>query len=45
MNDYMQIVLSKQGLRLALFSSDDELVAGLCKHGKLQVPLKKKLQI
>jgi len=37
MNDYMQIVLSKQGLRLALFSSEERLAAGPCQHGNLQL--------
>jgi hypothetical protein len=37
MNDCMQIVLSKQGLKLVLFCSDEKLVAGLCEHYKLQL--------
>jgi len=47
MNYYMQIVLSKQGLKLALFTSDEQLVAGPCKHVKLElrVPFKKKMAI
>jgi hypothetical protein len=42
MIDNVQIVLSKQGLRLDLYSSEDEIVAGPCHKGKLQLrfPLK-----